>query len=80
MHNLTIDGVSKSFDGISALRDVSFSVDAGQKVALLGHNGAGKTTLMKAILGLQGADSGRIEVLGSAPGSARARASASRLS
>ncbi|MCB1365037.1 MAG: ABC transporter ATP-binding protein [Rhodobacteraceae bacterium] len=79
MHNLTIDGVSKSFDGISALRDVSFSVDAGQKVALLGHNGAGKTTLMKAILGLQGADSGRIEVLGSAPGSARARASVAYL-
>ncbi|MFV0512148.1 MAG: ABC transporter ATP-binding protein [Jhaorihella sp.] len=74
MQNLTIEGVSKSFDGVPALRDVSFTVGGGQKVALLGHNGAGKTTLMKAILGLQAADSGHIEVLGSAPGSARARA------
>lgn len=73
MHNLTIEGASKSFDGFRALRDVSFAVDAGQKVALLGHNGAGKTTLMKAILGLIPVDGGKIEVLGTPPGSSRAR-------
>ena len=74
MTNLSIDGVSKSFDGFAALKNVSFGVEAGQKVALLGHNGAGKTTLMKAILGLIGVDAGRIEVMGTAPGSAAARA------
>ena len=71
---LTIEAVSKSFDGFRALDEVSFSVAPGQKVALLGHNGAGKTTLMKLILGLIPADQGRIEVLGARPGSYAARA------
>lgn len=74
MTNLSIDGVSKSFDGVAALRDVSFTVEPGQKVALLGHNGAGKTTLMKSILGLIDLDRGRIAVMGAVPGSAAARA------
>ncbi len=53
--------------------DVSLQVEAGERVALLGHNGAGKTTLMRMILGQTAIDSGRIRVAGLAPQSADAR-------
>ena len=52
---------------------VSLHVEAGQRVALLGHNGAGKTTLMRMTLGLTGIDSGSIFVAGHAPASSEAR-------
>jgi len=45
-------GVSKSFAGVQALRDVNFTVDAGQIHALVGENGAGKSTLMKVLSGV----------------------------
>lgn len=48
---LEIDQISVSYDGREVLRDVSFSVELGQIVALLGANGAGKTTLIRAING-----------------------------
>ncbi|TYO84571.1 ABC transporter ATP-binding protein [Oceanicella actignis] len=73
MVRLKLENVCKNFEGFEALKNVSFTVAAGEKVALLGHNGAGKTTLMKAILGLQPHDGGRIEVMGAAPGSHAAR-------
>ncbi|HFQ15863.1 MAG TPA: ABC transporter ATP-binding protein [Rhodobacteraceae bacterium] len=76
---LTIEAIGKSFDGFTALDEVSFSVAPGQKVALLGHNGAGKTTLMKLILGLIRADRGRIDVLGAPPGAWAARANTAYL-
>jgi putative multiple sugar transport system ATP-binding protein len=44
--------VSKSFAGVQALRDVNFSVEAGQLHALVGENGAGKSTLMKVLSGV----------------------------
>ncbi len=71
---LTISHLTKTFDGVKALSDVSLHVAAGERVALLGHNGAGKSTLMKVILGLIAADSGEISVCGAAPGGAAARA------
>jgi putative multiple sugar transport system ATP-binding protein len=45
-------GVSKSFAGVQALRDVNFTVEAGQIHALVGENGAGKSTLMKVLSGV----------------------------
>lgn len=48
---LEIDNVSKSFGGVVALRDVSFSVEAGQMLGIMGANGAGKTTLFTLIAG-----------------------------
>jgi Cu-processing system ATP-binding protein len=71
---LKISSLTKRFDGVAALTDVSLAVAPGQRVALLGHNGAGKSTMMKIILGLIPASSGTVEVLGAAPGSAAARA------
>lgn len=70
---LTISHLTKAFDGVRALSDVSLDVAAGERVALLGHNGAGKSTLMKIILGLIAADSGEITVCGGAPGEKAAR-------
>ncbi|MGN7868624.1 ABC transporter ATP-binding protein [Paracoccus sp. 22332] len=71
---LTISHLTKRFAGVEALSDVSLTVDAGQRVALLGHNGAGKSTMMKIILGLIPFDGGAVTVCGAAPGSAAARA------
>ena len=70
---LTISALTKTYDGLRALSDVSLQVAAGERVALLGHNGAGKSTLMKIILGLIPADSGSLSVCGGSPGSAQAR-------
>ena len=54
-------GVSrKSFGPVQALTDVDFEVDAGEVVALVGDNGAGKSTLVKAMDGVQPADSGEM--------------------
>jgi putative multiple sugar transport system ATP-binding protein len=49
---LEMRGVSKSFAGVQALRDVNFIVEAGQIHALVGENGAGKSTLMKVLSGV----------------------------
>lgn len=71
---LTISQLTKRFGGVEALREVSLTVEPGQRVALLGHNGAGKSTMMKIILGLIPPDAGQVTVCGAAPGSAAARA------
>lgn len=71
---LTISHLTKRFAGVEALRDVSLTVEPGQRVALLGHNGAGKSTMMKIILGLIPFDGGAVTVCDAAPGSAAARA------
>ena len=49
---LEMRGVSKSFAGVQALRDVNFTVEPGQIHALVGENGAGKSTLMKVLSGV----------------------------
>jgi simple sugar transport system ATP-binding protein len=57
---LALTGISKSFPGVRANDDVSFSVAPGEIHALIGENGAGKSTLVKIIYGVQQADSGEI--------------------
>ncbi len=69
MSNLAIiDGLHKSFGDVAALRGVDLEVGPGEIVGLLGANGAGKTTLIRCLLGLILPDSGRVSVMGLAPG------------
>jgi ABC-2 type transport system ATP-binding protein len=63
----SLEAVSKNYDDIRALRNVNFTVRAGQVVALLGPNGAGKTTAVKLLLGLIQPNSGKTRVFGGDP-------------
>ncbi|MGI6004811.1 MAG: sugar ABC transporter ATP-binding protein [Christensenellales bacterium] len=55
-----MEGISKSFPGVKALDNVSFSVNEGEIHGLVGENGAGKSTLMKIMSGVYRADEGKI--------------------
>jgi branched-chain amino acid transport system ATP-binding protein len=57
---LSIRGVSKSFGGIRAVRDITFDVGVGESVGLVGPNGAGKTTLFNCVCGQLHNDEGEI--------------------
>ena len=57
---LRFDSVSKRFGGTQAVDGVSFDVNAGEIVALLGENGAGKSTLIKLLAGIYPADRGEM--------------------
>ena len=64
---IELEGVAKRYGAIEAVRDVSFALPQGSRVALVGHNGAGKTTLMKLMLGLTRPSAGSLRVLGEDP-------------
>lgn len=57
---LELRGVSKSFGGVRVLRDINFSLRAGEVVGLLGDNGAGKSTLIKIVTGVHQPDAGEM--------------------
>ncbi len=61
---LELDGISKSFPGVHALRGVHLSLQAGRVLALLGANGAGKSTLIKTIGGMYLPDAGTVSLTG----------------
>jgi len=61
---LQVEGVSKNFGGLSVLKDVSFTVEAGEKLALIGPNGAGKSTLLNVIGGQLSTSSGKVTLGG----------------
>jgi putative ABC transport system ATP-binding protein len=61
-----VEGVAKSFGGVSALRDVSLDVHAGEAVAITGRSGSGKSTLLALIGGLEQPDRGRVLIDGHA--------------
>lgn len=57
---LRVDGISKGFPGVQALKDVHLEVHAGEVLVLVGENGAGKSTLMKILSGIYTRDEGTI--------------------
>ena len=66
MATLSVDNVSKAYDGNPALADVSFAVESGRALALCGENGAGKSTLIKILAGATPPDAGSISLDGKA--------------
>lgn len=61
---LTLEGVTRTFGALRAIEDVSFSVAAGERRAILGANGAGKTTLFNCITGDFPATAGKVRFFG----------------
>ena len=62
---LVIENLKKSYDGVEAVKDISFSVGDGDIYGFLGPNGAGKTTLIKLLFNLINPDQGNIKWNGS---------------
>ncbi|WP_102348198.1 ABC transporter ATP-binding protein [Bacillus sp. Marseille-P3661] len=59
---IKVTNISKSFDGLEAVKDVSLQIEKGSIYGLLGSNGAGKTTLLKILAGIYKQDSGQISI------------------
>ncbi len=64
MEVLKVEKIAQSYAGLQVLRDVSFSLNAGEKVGLIGPNGAGKTTLLNVLSGLLHPTAGKMFLLG----------------
>lgn len=73
---VTLDGVTKTYSGITALDGVSLSIAAGEAVCLAGENGSGKSTLIKILAGVEQPDHGRIAFAGTPQGALNPRLSA----
>ena len=65
---VTINGVSKYFDKMEALKEINLNIYKGEVLSILGPNGAGKTTLINLLLGRMAVSKGEIEVFGNKPG------------
>jgi peptide/nickel transport system ATP-binding protein len=57
---VVVDGVARAFDGVPALADVSFGLDRGRVLGVIGASGSGKTTLARVLLGLEAPDAGTV--------------------
>ncbi|OBZ92156.1 hypothetical protein ADU59_28445 [Pararhizobium polonicum] len=62
--SLKVTGLSKSFASVKVLSNISFELNSGEVVALMGENGAGKSTLIKCISGVHSAEEGTVEFSG----------------
>src|SRR5258708_8986395 len=62
--SITLDQVTKRYQGVPVVNDVSLEVGDGEFFVLLGPSGSGKSTLLRAIAGLTGVDHGRIALHG----------------
>jgi len=63
---ITVDNISKRYGNLNALSNVSFSLNKGEIIGLLGVNGAGKSTLMKTLSGIISPDKGSVHIQGHA--------------
>ncbi len=64
MTALVVEKLTKRFGGLTAARDISFSVASGEILGLIGPNGSGKSTVMKSILGVERPNSGSVKING----------------
>ncbi|HSM24807.1 MAG TPA: ATP-binding cassette domain-containing protein, partial [Anaerolineaceae bacterium] len=67
--HLVVENVEAGYNGESVLEGISFSVPAGQSLAVVGPNGAGKSTLFKVLVGLLPIRTGSVQVHGMPLGS-----------
>jgi len=61
---LALKGVTRHFNDVAALQDVTLELGAGQVLCLVGHSGCGKSTLLRAIAGIETLDGGKITIEG----------------
>lgn len=59
---LTVKHVSKSFNNLQVIKDISFTMERGEKIAVIGANGIGKSTLLKILAGVHEPTSGNVEM------------------
>ena len=64
MTALEVVNLNKRFGGLTAVRDISFSLEPGEILGLIGPNGSGKSTVMKAILGVEKPSGGSVRIAG----------------
>lgn len=60
MSVLEIQGLSKCYGAVQAVKDISFTMERGDILGIVGESGCGKTTLLRLISGLEAADSGQV--------------------
>ena len=59
---LKVNDIKKSFGKVDVLKGISFSLNEGKVISIIGSSGSGKTTLLRCITGLETADNGKITV------------------
>lgn len=62
--DIEIEGLTKTYINVTALRDVGLNVERGESVGLIGANGAGKTTMLHVLMGFIPFDEGTVNILG----------------
>jgi len=60
MSYLTLEGISLAYEGRTVIKELSFTVDPGDYICIVGENGTGKTTLVRSLVGLKRPVNGRI--------------------
>ena len=59
---VTVHNLAKSYESKQVLKDVNFTIERGDRVALVGHNGAGKSTLIRLLTGVEAPTSGTVQL------------------